>query len=75
MKHRHLLNYVFVLVFLARLRTSGQAAWMSLGCSKREVEWTFSFAVLRLFPESSPSEGADFLSMRHVETSSGEKIK
>lgn len=57
-----------MLVFLARLRSSGQAAWMGLGSSKKEMEWIFGFAVMRLFPDSSPSECADFLSMRHVGT-------
>lgn len=38
---------------------------MSLGFFTKEVEWVFSFAVTRLFPELTPSEGAEFLSMGH----------
>lgn len=67
-KCSHLWSYVYVPVVLARLRSSGQAAWMSLASSKKEIEWIFSFAVMRLFPDLSPSKCADFLSMRHVET-------
>lgn len=55
-----------MLALLARLRTSGQAAWLILGRSKNEAEWVFIVAIMRLFPEPSPSNVVDFLSMRHV---------
>ncbi|KAI7774444.1 hypothetical protein LA080_008756 [Diaporthe eres] len=35
---------------------------MSLASSKKEIEWIFSSAVMRLFPDLSPSESGSLIS-------------